>query len=101
MESVRVNSISRRVELVLCITKRYKLKIVLVYAPTTSYAEQDINSFYNDVDETLEKPIHDTIVMGDLNAQIGKIANLKETATRKCGLKLRKERVDNVVERAT
>ena len=35
---MRVNSISLRVaELVLCITKRYKLKIVQVYAPTISY----------------------------------------------------------------
>ncbi len=51
---VRVNSISPRVaELVLCITKRYKLNIVQVYASTTSYAEEDINSFYNGVDETL------------------------------------------------
>ena len=34
---MRVNSFSSRVaELVLCITKRYKLKIVQVYAPTTS-----------------------------------------------------------------
>ncbi len=50
---VSVNSISPRVaELVLCITKRYKLKTVQVYAPTTSYSEEDINSFQNDVDET-------------------------------------------------
>ena len=70
---LRVNSISPRVaERVLCITKRYKLKIVQVYAPTTSYSEEDINSFYYDVDETLGKPNHYTIVMGDINAQIGK-----------------------------
>ena len=31
-----------------------------------------INSFYNDVDETIGKPNHYTIVMGDFNAQIGK-----------------------------
>ena len=48
---VRVNSISPRVaELVLCITEHYKLKIV--QAPTTAYSEEDINSFYNNVDET-------------------------------------------------
>ena len=58
---VRVNSIGHRVaELVLCITKRYKLNIVQVYAPTTSYSEEDMNSFYNDVDEILGKPNHTT-----------------------------------------
>ncbi len=31
----------------------YKLVIVQVYAPTTSYREEDINSYYNDVDEAL------------------------------------------------
>ena len=51
---VRVNSISPTVaELVLRITKRYTLKIVQVYALTTSYSEVDINSIYNDVDETV------------------------------------------------
>ena len=29
--------------------------IVQVYAPTTSYSEEGIISFYNDVDGTLEK----------------------------------------------
>ena len=51
-----VNSISHTVDLVLCITKRYKLKTVQVYAPTTSYSEEAINSFYKDVDDTLGKP---------------------------------------------
>ena len=50
--TVKVNSINPRVaELVLCTTNRYKLKIVQVYAPTT-YSEEDINRFYNDVAET-------------------------------------------------
>ena len=70
---LRVNSISPIIaELVLCIPKFYKLKIVQLYAPTTSHSEEDINSLYNDVDETLGKPNHYTIVMEDFNAQIGK-----------------------------
>ena len=45
---VRVDSISPRVaELVLCLTKCYKLKIVQLYAPTTSYSEEDINKELN------------------------------------------------------
>ena len=46
--------------------------IVQVYAPTTSHTEEDINSIYNNVDETSGKPNHYTIVMGNFNAQIGK-----------------------------
>ena len=73
---VRVNSISPKVtKLVLCMAKRYKLKILQVYAPTTSYLEENINGFYSDVDETLGNPIHYIIVMRDSNAQIGKRTN--------------------------
>ena len=94
---VRVNSISPRVaELVLCITKCYKLKIVQVYTPTISY-----NSFYNDVDDNLGKLNHYTIVMGDFNTQIGKRTNSVETATANDGLELRNERGDPLVEWAT
>ena len=96
-----VNSISSRVvELVLCVTKCYKLKIVQVYTPTTSYSEEYINSFYNDV-ETLERPNHYTIVMRDFNAQIGKRTNPMETAKDTFGLELRNERGNTLVKWAT
>ena len=98
---VRANSISPRVtELVLRISKRYKLKAVQVYTPT-SYSEEDINSFYNDVDEGLGKPNHYTTVMGDFNAQIQKRTNPIVTTTGKLGLVLRNERDDTLVEWAT
>ena len=58
--------------------KAVQLKIVQVYASTTSYSVEDINSFYNDVGETLGKPNHNTIVMGDCNAQIGKRTNVMQ-----------------------
>ena len=29
-------------------------------AQISSYSEEDINNFYNDVEETLKKPLHDT-----------------------------------------
>ena len=97
---VRVNRISSRVaELVLCITKRYKLNIVQVYAPTISYSEEDINSFYMDVDETLGKPNHYVVVMGEFNEQIGTWTNPVETATGKLGLVLRNERSDSLLGR--
>jgi len=85
----------------MCTTKRYKLKIVHVCAPTTSYSEEDINSFYSNVDEILWKPNYYTIEMGDFNAQIGKRTNPMEKATCKYGLELRNERGDTLVEWAT
>ena len=63
----------------LWLTKRYKLKIVQLYAPWYS---EEINSFYNDVDETLGKSNHYTMVMGDFDAQTVKRTNPMETAQR-------------------
>ena len=98
---MKVNSISQRVaKLVLCINKRYKLKIVQVYAPTTSYSNEYINNFYNDVDETLGKPNHYTKMMGDFNTQIGGGGPM-ETATGQFVLGLRNDRGDTLVEWAT
>ena len=72
-----------------------------VYAPTTSYSEEDINSFYTNVDETVGKPNHYTIVMGDFNAETGERTNPLETATGTFGLELRNERGDTLLELAT
>ena len=47
---------------------------------TTSYSEEDIISFHNDIDETSGKPNYYTTVMGNVKAQIGKSTNLTETA---------------------
>ena len=68
-----------------------------MYAPTTSHPNEDINKFYNVVDETSGKPNHYTIVMLDVSSQIGKRTNPKETATGKFGYGLRNERGDTFV----
>ena len=73
-----------------------------VYATTSSYSEEDTNRSYNNVDQTLGKPIHyTTIVMRDLNAQIGKGASPTEMATGNLGLECRNERGDTVIKWAT
>ena len=67
----RVSSVNSRFEkLVLCITDRYQLKIVQVYAPTTSHSDDETDNFYNTIDKILEKQTHYTIVMGDFNAKV-------------------------------
>ena len=77
-------------QLVMWITKRYKLKIVQVYARTTSNKEADVNSFYSDVVETSGKPNYYTIVMRDFNVQIGKRAVPMEMAVGKYRVQIEK-----------
>ena len=60
-----------------------------------SQKKTSIASFNNIVDDTLGKPNHYTIVMGDLNAQR---TNPMETATGRFGLELRNERGDTLAE---
>ena len=68
----RVSSESSRVaELVPRLTDIYQLKIVQVYAPTTSHADEETDNFDNTIDNILEKQTHYTIVMGDFNAKVG------------------------------
>ena len=68
----RVSSGSSRVaELVVRVTDIYQLKIVQVYAPTTSHSDEETDNFYNTIDKILEKQKHYTIAMGNFNAKIG------------------------------
>ena len=78
--------------------KLNKLKIAQAYAPTTSYSEEYINSFTNDIGETLWKQNHYTIVKGDINAQKKKITNPIETATGKSRIELKNGRGKILVE---
>ena len=95
----RVSSGSSRVaELILLITDRYQLKIVQVYAPTTSHSDEETDNFYNTIDKILEKQTHYTIVMGDFNAKVGGQTNTSERATGCFGLGQRNERGDTLVE---
>ena len=95
----RVSSGSSRVaELILRITDRYRLKVVQVYAPTTSHSDEETDNFYNTIDKILEKQTHYTIVMGDFNAKVGGQTNTSERATGCFGLGQRNERGDTLVE---
>ena len=60
----RVSSGSSSVaELVIRITDRYQLKIVQVYASTTSHSDEETDNFYNIIDTILEKQTHYTILL--------------------------------------
>ena len=81
-------------ELVLRITDRYQLKIVQVYAPTTSHSDEETDNFYNTIDRILEKQAHYTVALGDFNAKVGGQSNTSERATGCFGLGQRNERGD-------
>ena len=97
----RVSSGSSKVaELVIRITDRYQLKIVQVYAPTTSHSDEETDNFYKIIDKILEKQTHYTILMGDLMRKLeDKQINTSERATGCLGQ--RNERGDTLVEWAT
>ncbi|TLM13197.1 hypothetical protein FEC36_18500, partial [Acinetobacter baumannii] len=69
MESVS----SRVVYLVLKISKRYSLKIVQVYAPSTSHPDDEVEATYEDISRAIRNSqSHFTVVMGDFNAKLGR-----------------------------
>ena len=73
--------------------------MVQVCATTSSYSEEEINSFFNDADQTLGKPNHYMIGTGYVNAHIGNVAI--EKATGNLRLQFKNERGDTVVKWAT
>ena len=71
---VEVSSVSNRVAyLVLKLTDRYSLKVVQVYAPTSTHSDDEVEAMY----EEISRAIYGTtaafynVVMGDFNAKVG------------------------------
>ncbi|XP_064424659.1 craniofacial development protein 2-like, partial [Latimeria chalumnae] len=96
---VELESISDRIaRLVLKISKRYELQISQIYAPTSSYSDEEVEDFYEDLMNLHKKgKCHFKIVMGDFNAQIGK-QQCDEISVGKFGFGDRNERDDHLVE---
>lgn len=71
---LKIESVSTRVAyLVLRITKKYSLKIIQVYAPTSAHSDDEVETMYEDISRAMHSfKTHITIVMGDFNARLGK-----------------------------
>ena len=55
------------------ISKRYKIIIIQVYAPTSVSSQEELEEFYNDLQtEMRHKKTHYNVIMGDFNAKVGK-----------------------------
>ncbi|KAI8422946.1 hypothetical protein MSG28_014049 [Choristoneura fumiferana] len=60
------------------LNKRYSLKVIQVYAPTSSHSDDEVSEFYDDISTALrENPTFYTTVIGDFNAKLGKPEKMK------------------------
>lgn len=89
-----INTISPRViYLTLQLSTRYSIKIIQAYAPTSTSEEEEIEVFYDNLNEALNVcPSHYTLLIGDLNAKIGKKLDKSENPLGKYGYGERNER---------
>ncbi|XP_067127708.1 craniofacial development protein 2-like [Centruroides vittatus] len=96
---LEVDSSSDRVaRLVLRLSKRNKLQIIQVYAPTASHPDEEIEDFYDEIKQMNGKGKHYVkIIMGDFNARIG-AKEKNETSVGKFGHGKRNERGDMLVD---
>ena len=67
------NPISSRIILARFDAVPFRITVIHVYAPTSASSDEDIEAFYNDVDETLAKTDKKDIIIltGDWNAKVG------------------------------
>lgn len=71
---IEVSSVSTRVAyLVIKLTRRYNLKVIQVYAPTSTYSDDIVEEMYEDISRALHTTTkaHFNVVMGDFNAKVG------------------------------
>ena len=65
--------ISDRVaSITLQLSKKFALKIIQVYAPTSTSTDEELEMFYENIDQAIDhQRVQQTIVMGDFNAKFG------------------------------
>lgn len=66
-------SISTRVAyIILHISKRYQLKIIQIFAPTSQHMDEEVEELYDDITTALdENKINLHIIIGNFNAKVG------------------------------
>ena len=91
-------SLSERVAgIIIRLNKRYKMKIISVYAPTSTHSDEEVEKFYEDIEKALgEHKTQFTYVLGDYNAKVGKYTS-GISAIGKFGIGDRNERGDSLV----
>ena len=54
-----------------CISRRYKLKIIQVYAPTSLSSQEELDNFYDDLYTAMQNNKAHFNIIGDYNAKVG------------------------------
>ncbi|XP_028178547.1 craniofacial development protein 2-like [Ostrinia furnacalis] len=70
---ITIGSVSSRVAyLILRVSKRYSLKVIQVYAPTSTHPDEEVEAMYEDISRAIHATkTHFNVVMGDFNAKLG------------------------------
>ena len=91
-------AISDRVLLLKLAGKPININIIQVYAPTVNYPEEDLDEFYEMVEQAMRqcKPHEIILIMGDLNAKIGE--GREGEVVGPFGLGVRNEKGERLVE---
>ncbi|KAL0881425.1 hypothetical protein ABMA27_001289 [Loxostege sticticalis] len=71
---ITIGSVSSRVAyLILRVSKRYSLKVIQVYAPTSKDPDEEVEVMYEDISRAIHKSkTYFNVVMGDFNAKLGR-----------------------------
>lgn len=81
------------------INERYRMQVTQVYAPTSSYTDEEAEEFYEALSNAIERnKSHYKIVMGDFNAKIGKQEQGEEKTVGRYGLGERNDRGTRMVQ---
>ena len=84
-------------------SKPFNLSIIQVYVPTSASSEEEIDAFYNDLDDAYKQcgSQEMVVVMGDLNAKVGTEQDPQKVVVGKHGLGESNERGDLCVDWCT
>jgi len=63
---------SSRIISIRVLAKPKNITIIQIYAPSSDHADEEVEEFYEDLEETIMKiPKKDIIIQGDFNAKVG------------------------------
>ena len=81
------------------INKKATIKIIQVYAPTTSHDDEETESIYDEADQALgaDKTTY-TIIFSDFNAKVGLRKDLEEKGLGPFGTRERNERGERLLD---
>lgn len=83
----------RIIYIIIKISSKYSLKVIQVYAPTSEYDDEEVESLYEELTMSIqENHTQYTLVIGDFNAKVGKKEEETETCIGDFGIDDRNER---------